>query len=119
MLLSLGSGAAFGAASLCLDLLPFVPVLFLACPASVVRYGLLVLRWFTGWLGLWSWLLSDGIGVVGWYEGVLGCWWLDGFLLSSSRVVGWCLVGLGAAWLVLLSLLVVALGVGCDVEGLG
>jgi hypothetical protein len=43
MLLSLGSGAAFGAASLCLDLLPFVPVLFLACPASVVRYGLLVL----------------------------------------------------------------------------
>jgi len=57
--------------------------------------------------------------VVGWYEGVLGCWWLDGFLLSSSRVVGWCLVGLGAAWLVLLSLLVVALGVGCDVEGLG
>jgi len=78
MLLSLGSGAAFGAASPCLDLLPFVPVFFLACPASVVRYGLLVLP--GGWLVL---------VLLGWCSVVFG------FLRVSVGSVGipWSSVG--------------------------
>ena len=98
MLLSLGSGAAFGAASLCLDLLPFVPVLFLACPASVVRYGLLVLP---GGLrvGLVCGLGCCRMGLV-WLDGTKVCLAVGGLMDSSCPLLG-LLVG---AWLVLVLL---------------
>ena len=98
MLLSWGSGAAFGAASLCLDLLPFVPVLFLACPASVVRYGLLVLP---GGLrvGLVCGLGCCRMGLV-WLDGTKVCLAVGGLMDSSCPLLG-LLVG---AWLVLVLL---------------
>ena len=105
MLLSLGSGAAFGAASPCLDLLPFVPVFFLACPASVVRYGLLVLP------GGWSWCCLVGARLSSGFFGFrlvplgfLGLRWetMRALNLLVSRycmMVGHKLVGLGYLWL--------------------